>query len=334
MMVYYRAMKANQHLSEYLELVAGKPAGLRSLPADRLAGLPFFLAADYRFLEWRWLDQMLILAQAETDKEVPSATELQSRHRLLIEQFNCPVVFVYPAFDVYRRNRLVHLGLPFIVPGLQLFIPPFASLCEQYQRMANSMKLSATAQVTVLFQILRPQLDGLLLNQWAKLLGYSAMTMTKVRDELTANKLCLREEGAKPRGLRFLHQGRALWEAALPFLGSPTGRTCWVKFEKSTPTLLPAGLTALSKYSLLEDDPLPTYACELAEWKRLKGARTIHEVDQQEEASARVECWRYDPGLMAEDAIVDRLSLFLSLADSPDERVNLAAKSLLEDMTW
>ena len=64
---------------------------------------------------------------------------------------------------------------------------------------------------------------------------------------------------------------------------------------------------------MLEDDPLPTYACHTNEWKGLVASRSIREVDHQEEASARVECWRYDPALLSEDGMVDRLSLFLSL---------------------
>jgi len=327
-------MKINHLLAKYLEQILGKPADLRPLPADRLSGLPVFVVADYRFLEWRWLDQILILADAEPDKAAPSAADLKSIHHLLTDRFKCPVAFVYPAMDAYRRNRLIHLGLPFVVPGLQLFIPPFVSLCEQFQRTVKSVKLSAAAQVTVLFQLYRPQIEGSLLNQWAERLGYSAMTMTKVRDELAANNLCMREEGAKPRGLRFLHRNRALWETALPCLRSPVSRACWAKFQQPPPSLLPAGLTALSKRGLLEDDPLPTYSCYVNEWKRLNASQAIIKLDHEDEASARVECWRYDPGLLAEDAMVDRLSLFLSLADSPDERVRLAANSLLEGMPW
>jgi hypothetical protein len=327
-------MKINQQLAQYLEQILGKPVDLGQLPAARLSGLPVFLTSDYHFIEWRWLDQLLILAQVESDKEGPSAADLKSIHHLLTNQFKCPVVFVYPAMDAYRRNRFVQLGLPFVVPGLQLFIPPFISLCEKFRRTVKAVKLSAAAQVAVLYQLYRPQPDGTLLNQWAEWLGYSAMTMTKVRDELVAHNLCMREEGAKPRGLRFLHQKRALWETALPCLRSPVGRTHWAKFQKPPPALPLAGLTALSKHSLLEDDPLPTYACYGNAWKKLIDLPSVAEVGHVEEASARVECWRYDPGLLVGEDMVDPLSLFLSLADFPDERVRLASKSLLEDKQW
>jgi len=333
-MVYYCGMKINSQLAKYLEKILGSPVDLRPLPDSRLSGLPVFLTSDYRFQEWRWLNQIMILANAESGGDGPSAADLRSVHQLLSKHFNGPVVFVYPAMDAYRRNRLVQLGLPFIVPGLQLFIPPFASLTEQFQRTTKPMKLSTAAQVTVLFQLYRSPADGFLLNRWAELLGYSAMTMTKVRDELIVHGLCKREEGAKPRGLRFQLQKRALWEAARPFLLSPVKQTNWVRPQLRPGEFPLAGLTALSKLSLVEDDALPTYACYLKDWKRLAVMKSGLEICHAEEASARIECWRYDPRRLTEANTVDRLSLFLSLANSPDERVRLAANSLVEEMPW
>lgn len=327
-------VKTNNQLVEYLEKIVGAPVNLRQLTASRLSGLPVFLTSDYVFSEWRWLDQTLVLAQVKQGNEEPSATNVKSVQQLLVAHFKCPVVFVYPALEIYRRNRFLHLKLPFIVPGLQLFIPPFASLCEQFQRLTKPAKLSAAAQATVLFQIMRPPPAGSLLNQWAEWLGYSAMTMTKVRDELVADNLCVREVGAKPRGLRFLNQGHALWGSALPFLRSPVRLACWAIFKDRPKSLPVAGLTALSKCSMLEDDPIPTYACHEKAWKELLAVKSVRKLDHQDEATARVECWRYEPGLLAENAIVDRLSLFLSMADSSDERIRLAAASLLDGMQW
>ena len=78
----------------------------------------------------------------------------------------------------------------------------------------------------------------------------------------------------------------------------------------------------------------PTFACHVNAWKKLITLPSVTEVGHVKEASARVDCWRYDPGLLTGEDKVDPLSLFLSLADFPDERVRLASKSLLEDMQW
>lgn len=327
-------MKDITGLTAYLGKIIGRPALLRRIAPKRLDGLPAFLASAYCFYEWNWLNQALILAVDPSGKEPVAPADLNTHHRILASHFGRSVVFVMPAMDAYQRNRLVHLAVPFIVPEFQLFIPPFASLCDQFRRTVRAGKLSGAAQTTVLYQILRHPPAVALLNQWAKWLGYSPMTMTKVRDELAANNLCVREIGAKPRGLRFSHRGRALWEAALPFLRSPVRRTCWARIPKAPSALLRAGLTALSHHTLVEDDSLPTYACRDTEWKRLIASRQARSLEHPDDANARVECWRYEPGLLAEDATVDRLSLFLALSDSEDERVRLACDTLLEGIPW
>jgi hypothetical protein len=47
-----------------------------------------------------------------------------------------------------------------------------------------------------------------------------------------------------------------------------------------------------------------------------------------------VEVWSYPPKATADGPVVDRLSLYLSLRGTADERVEVALNQLLEDMKW
>jgi DNA-binding MarR family transcriptional regulator len=333
-MQFINGMETMRHLKSYLEKVLGPAVSLREFPGARLRGLPAFLAGGYRFWEWQFLGQELVLAESDLPAREVSATELREHARQLVGHLGRPVVFVLAGVEPYQRNRLVQLGVAFIVPGLQLFIPPFAHLTEQFQQQVQADKLSAAAQATVLYRLLRHPNEGTLLNQWAAWLGYSAMTLSKVRNELVAAGLCEREPGAKVRGLRFVVAGRALWEKARPFLKTPVRRGGWARFDKRPDGFLPAGITALAKRTLLEGDARPTYACRDANWEQLLQAEKVRVAEHQDEAIARVELWRYDPGLLAKGGEVDPLSLHLSLADSADERVRLAAAELLEQVAW
>jgi hypothetical protein len=60
----------------------------------------------------------------------------------------------------------------------------------------------------------------------------------------------------------------------------------------------------------------------------------IRKIFQRDEANACIEAWTYDPRLLAADGRVDALSLYLSLRDSPDERVQQQLESLLEAVSW
>jgi len=327
-------MKVSAHLKGYLEKMLGPILSLRDMPVAKLRGLPAFLAGGYRFREWVFLGQELVVAETDLPASDVSATELREHARQLASHLGRPVVFVLPGLESYQRNRLAQLGVPFIVPELQLFIPPFASLTEQYQRQVKADKLSAAAQVTVLYQLLRNPENGGLLREWADRLGYSAMTMSHVRNELVAAGLCERAPGAKVRGLRFIAEGRALWNTARPTLRSPVRRGVWAQFKKLPAGFLSAGTSALSTRTLLEDDARPTYACREGNWKSIVLGGKMIVADHEEESRARIELWRYDPALLATKGEVDPLSLYLSLSDAADERVRLAVNELLERMSW
>ena len=48
----------------------------------------------------------------------------------------------------------------------------------------------------------------------------------------------------------------------------------------------------------------------------------------------KVEVWKYSPSLLSEIGIVDKLSLYLCMKDSDDERVQLECDTLIEEMKW
>ena len=322
-------------LSSYLSVLLGPPQSLRRLQQVRLKGLPVFLSKLGRFHEWGWREHKVILIEVGDDAASIAPSDWQAWTKLLSEHFAAPVAFVFPAMDAQRRARLVKQAVPFVVPGSQFFLPPFANLVEQFQRTAKVGLLSGTAQLAVLYQIVKRPPERTLLTRWAEWLGVSPMTMTKARDELVGSGLCEREPGAKPRGLVFLHQGRNLWDKALPVLRNPVRESLWLAGPLKPLSGLPcAGLTALARNSLIEDDVLPTHACRNQERAKCVEGGALSVVPYPEEAAARLQLWRYDPGLLARDGCVDPLSLFLSLQADPDERIRLAAGSLLEQVSW
>lgn len=327
-------MNLLQSISEQLEKLTGQVPDLRPLPPRDLKGVPVYLAAGFRFVGWTWMDQELVIALCD---ELPKDwTPSEGRHqaRQLTNHLGKPVVFAFPTLDAYQRNRLVQFGVSFMVPGLQLFIPPFAHLTERFQRIARVGEFSAAAQVTVLYRLLEHPADDEPLNRYAQRLGYSAMTLTKVRQELVAAGLCATDSSAKPRGLHFMHTGRSLWDAALPHLSTPVRRVVGLRDRSVVRRMPAAGITALGKTSLIQDDAIPTYAMRDTDWRKQAERLEAMVAPHPEEAVARVELWRYAPALLGSHDRVDSLSLHLSLAGSPDERIRLAAASLLESVTW
>lgn len=95
-----------------------------------------------------------------------------------------------------------------------------------------------------------------------------------------------------------------------------------------------AGQSALARYSLLTPPDIPVYAVHGHAWKNRVLQETVIEVDVPEPGNVEIQFWKYPPERFAEAGAVDRLSLFLSLRDDPDERVQGALETLLAEMPW
>jgi hypothetical protein len=127
---------------------------------------------------------------------------------------------------------------------------------------------------------------------------------------------------------------RKLWEQAESHLLNPVKARHWIRFIRKDGRNLHAGLTALAASSLISDDALPTCAMKSPDFRAQLESGDIIKCLGPEDAEARVECWAYDPHLLSNEPSVDRLSLYLSLRGTHDERIEKALTALLEGMPW
>jgi hypothetical protein len=330
-------MKTAPNLGAYLETVTGEPVRLAPVSASLSAGLPLFLRRRYRLQQAHLFGRSLLLAE-ETEVEPASPKEYAAHLGALEARSGMPVVLVPRPLPSYLRNRLVHARIPFIVPGSQMFLPTlFVDLRERTPRVtpAPGGALSAPAQALVCYHLDKARLDAKPLRVIAGLLGYSPMMISKAKDELTAAGLCESRSTGRVVELVFPMDRRALWSLALPRLSTPVRGTRWVRTRGIARSQFPiAGTTALAHQTSLADDAIPTLAAHGPSVKAALQERQVVEVPTAEEADARMEAWRYDPALLAHSGVVDPLSLYLSLRDSPDERVQQALATLLDDLPW
>lgn len=77
-----------------------------------------------------------------------------------------------------------------------------------------------------------------------------------------------------------------------------------------------------------------TFALDRRKYLQLLEKGAFHGCRGPEKATVRIESWAYDPALLSDGECVDELSLCLSLADSPDERIQQQVDKLLEDFPW
>jgi DNA-binding MarR family transcriptional regulator len=181
---------------------------------------------------------------------------------------------------------------------------------------------------------LRERMDALPLKDIAGHLGYSPMMITKAKDELVASGLCKTVRAGRSLVLKFQEQGRSLWEHAKPHLSSPVQKVHWVQWEEPSGSAIPAGLSALSQRTMIADDPVPTKALDARTFRADLEKELYHKCQVPEEGNVCLEVWRYNPLLLGDRHGVDSLSLYMSLCESYDERVQQQLKMLVESMSW
>ena len=72
----------------------------------------------------------------------------------------------------------------------------------------------------------------------------------------------------------------------------------------------------------------PVFAASRKEWKQI--SKTADVIPVQDDGTCRVQIWRYEPRLFVSDGTVDPFSLYQSLKDERDERIEMSLDELME----
>ncbi|HQP34197.1 MAG TPA: hypothetical protein PLI95_03425 [Polyangiaceae bacterium] len=331
-------MKTPPALVSYLEQILGALPATRDLPAGETRNVPLFLRSAYRFTEVTLLSRRVILASQREGHGTATPGEYATHVGLLRKALGADVALALPMLPGYTRNRLIKHGVPFLVPGHQMFLPFLAvDLREREPRPPREPReiLSAAAQATLLLELLHHSVQRSPLKDVATALGYTAMTMTNVANELEAAGLCEVVKQARTRQLVFAMKGRELWDRAMPRMRTPVRTRQWIRLPSTQRrSMMAAGITALERYTAIAGDRIPTYAISQTEYRRRLGGKKLIVCEDADDAEAALECWIYDPARLARGDSVDRLSLYLSLRDSHDERVQKELRAMLEATRW
>jgi hypothetical protein len=323
-----------ENIEAYLKTLLGQELTIVSVPTDRARGLPLYLAKKYTPYQLRLFGkQIVVLKRRGTGTDSPG--RIAKDVIALREHFEQDVAIVLDSLASWERKRLIEKRVPFIVPGRQLFLPMLLiDLREHFPKLAASKPthLSRAAQQTVLRQILKGDVENRPMAGVATLLGYSAMMMTKIWGELSALELCAVENNGRTRQMVFSMPSKQLWSQAAPHMRSPVYRRHFLVGQLGGAQI--AGTSALALYSALNPDKLLTNAVWKRRYKNVIKENRLTEIESEEEADLVLEEWYYDPRKLSDTDVVDPLSLYLSLNDDPDERIQIALEEILEKIPW
>lgn len=323
-----------QDLARYLAEVLGEHVSLR--PWEGQKGLPLFLRERYAFFGGRLHDTPLLFMAARTpDEETPATIRKhidQARQRTHDE-----VVYVRDGVTSYNRRRLIDHRIPFIVPGRQMYLPPLGlDLRERFdQKKPARDAIGPSTQAVLIHMLLRGLDDSPVKAADLKpRLGYSAITLSRAFDELEAAGLAESRRIDRSRELTLVADRRSIWEKALPLMRNPALRVEHVKGEIHALRGFVAGLSALARRSMLAEPSSPVVAVSRDDWQSCMKQGAVETIPMREPGAVDVEVWKYPPHILSDGDAVDPLSLYISLREDADERVQGALDELLGGLPW
>ncbi len=330
---YGKAMEREiKNLEAYIRAVLGVEIDSSSWTEE--SNLPHFLKAAYGFRSARLLGLQILLMVDSGRAEQPPAV-IRKHMDAVRDNWNGEVVYVRSRVTAFHRKRLIEQKVPFVVPGNQMYLPMLGmDLREHFSRLREEPEVfSPSTQTVVLFWLLRGSEEPLVPVRMAGELGYSPMTMSRAFDELGAARLAEASACGKERCLRFDGSRGEVWKRAQSLLRSPVLKRRFVHRRNRVSNGIQAGLSALSRYSILSPPSYETFAFGREDWKA-SGLLDTEEMPDRNPEADDVEVWIYPPSLFAEKGVVDRLSLYLSLRGSPDERVEVALEEMMRGLPW
>ena len=243
------------------------------------------------------------------------------------------VCVVAESLPSYVRKRMIEKGISFVIPNIQMFLPDMGMELRSRSAGKKSRKpdyLRPATQVVLIHWLLGRLSEPVTPLALSKQLSYSTMTMSRALDELEALEIGHVERKGRERLLAFAMEKQTVWQEMLPRLKNPVRYLKRIaQRELPSNDALPAGLTALSKQTMLGEPDLPEYAVNSERWKSLEkeGVKTI---PLEEHGTCVIQVWRYDPKILELDGMVDPFSLYLSFQGKADDRIEMALEEMME----
>lgn len=258
-------------------------------------------------------------------------SQLRKNRAFLEKKCQLNVALFLDKASWYSKDKMVEEGIPFVIEGDTVYLPFLGVLLGKKQREVKPVYRISFLTQRILLMGLYEGFDQMTVTSLAERLGVSKMAVSKCFDEIEYLDLRVLDHMGRRRSITMHGDKKTLWEEIRPFLRSPVIRVFDLERDEHFP--LAAGISALAEYSMLADNPYPTYAIEKSEIGA-SGIREMKPALKGEDIGCRVlevgyylDCVK--PGVQ------DPLSVVISIEDEmDDERVKLAVEEMLEGYVW
>lgn len=270
--------------------------------------------------------------------KLPSAIDsrvLYKEKLLYEEKFGVPVAFWFETLTKNNRNAYVKHHLPFMMVPTQIYLPFLGILFSKKFTGAEGsalLQLTANAQMILIYLLHYKQADYTK-KELALRLGLNPVYVTRGTKELVSRGFIAEKRKGRSVEVGLTIDSKESFNVASSVLSSPVSDVIYVRKTDDVIRLPKASDFALSEISMLNPPEIAVYAC----FKKSRIVDKFEIVDEPgwEKPSeiCKVEMWNYDPVKLCENGIVDKLSLYASLKDTKDPRVQGELENVLEELS-
>lgn len=307
---------------------------------------PLYILETFQLYRTNLFDTETILAELKNEDEL-SIQQTEKQVNYIRTSLKHKVVIVLENVQAYHRKRLIEKGVNFIVPGKQLYMPDLLiDLRESFNHSNMKQKketLLPSAQFLLIHHLLHRNRDWKVedhpFKEIAIQFGYTPMAISKAIDNLKYHHL-INVVGQKEKFIRFQSERLQLWKIAIQksLLINPVVKTVYFDEKPHDLHLLLSNTSALPEYTNLNPGKQEYYAIEKTVFYDLQKSNALVNLNEYEGRFA-LEVWKYNPLTLVDEfsndkAVVDPLSLYMSLKDSRDERIEMALEQILQKFIW
>ena len=258
------------------------------------------------------------------------------KEKLLYEEkIGVPVAFCFETLTRNNRNAYVKHHIPFMMIPTQIYLPFLGILfSKKFTGGEGSalLQLTANAQMILLYLLYNKQADYMK-KELAVRLGLNPVYVTRGTKELVFRGFIAEKRKGRSVEVGLAIDSKELFNVVNSALSSPVSDVIYVKKTEDVIRFPKASDFALSEISMLNPPEIAVYAC----FKKSRILDKFEIVDEPgwEKPSeiCKVELWNYDPVKLCENGIVDKLSLYASLKDTKDPRVQGELENVLEEFS-
>lgn len=294
---------------------------------------PVFIRDKYNFYEMSILGAHCILLVAV--EEMPNIDQLQKHIKQIKNLTDHQIVLFYKDITRYRRKSLIESRIAFVIEDGQMYLPFLGlDLRKVQEHVEEEMKKFTTpAQIAYLYFLYHKD-EVVNTTDFAQKLGFNLMTASRALNELYhANLITYEIGGMTGRSKAYKRiKDPDYFLRGRDYLKTPVRKTIYTNARPIG--ALTAGLEALADLSMINPPSYPVMAMDRGKLNKDQIEEVKNKDLIKDAKLVQLELWDYDPKLFSNNSHVDLLSLFVSLKEVNDERVEQALDEVLRGEPW